>query len=69
VREAQGLGAGRALLDAALEWLGGRRIWLGVWSGNGRAQRVYEKRGFVKVGEYRFRVGETLDEELIFRRG
>jgi ribosomal protein S18 acetylase RimI-like enzyme len=69
LRDAQGSGAGRALLDAALGWLGGRRIWIGVWSGNLRAQRVYEKRGFVKVGEYKFRVGETLDDEIILRRG
>src|SRR5271170_8526723 len=69
VREAQGLGAGRLLFDAALEWLGPRRIWIGVWSGNHRALRVYEKRGFTKVGEYTFRVGDTLDRELILRRG
>ena len=69
VREAQGLGAGRLLLDAALDWLGPRRVWIGVWSGNARAQRVYEKRGFVKVGEYEFPVGETRDREFILRRG
>ena len=69
VREAQGTGAGRALFDAALEWLGDRRVWLGVWSGNLRAQRFYERRAFVKVGEYDFRVGETLDREFILRRG
>jgi ribosomal protein S18 acetylase RimI-like enzyme len=68
VRDAQGTGAGRALLDAALAWLGDGRIWIGVWSGNVRAQRVYEKRGFVKVGGYGFRVGETIDHELILRR-
>jgi ribosomal protein S18 acetylase RimI-like enzyme len=72
IREAQALGAGRALFDAAVGWLeaaGPRRVWLGVWSGNERAQRFYAKRGFVKVGEYRFRVGETLDHEFILRRG
>jgi hypothetical protein len=29
---------------------------------------VYEKRGFVRVGEYGFKVGETIDHEFIFRR-
>ena len=43
-------------------------IWLGVWSGNDKAQAFYAKRGFAKVGEYRFRVGETLDHEFIMRR-
>ncbi len=69
---AQGLGGGRALYDAAIGWLdrdGPRTIWLGVWSGNDKAQRFYEKNGFSKAGEYRFRVGETLDHEFIFRRG
>jgi ribosomal protein S18 acetylase RimI-like enzyme len=69
LRHAQGLGAGRVLLDAGLAWLGDRRTWIGVWSGNLRAQRVYERRGFVKVGEYEFRVGSTLDHEYILRRG
>jgi ribosomal protein S18 acetylase RimI-like enzyme len=72
VREAQALGAGRALFEAAVGWLesaGPRRVYLGVWSGNERAQRFYARRGFVKVGEYRFRVGETLDHEYILRRG
>lgn len=72
LREAQALGIGRALFDAAVGWLesdGPRRVWIGVWSGNERAQRFYARRGFVKVGEYRFRVGETLDHEFILRRG
>jgi ribosomal protein S18 acetylase RimI-like enzyme len=69
VREAQATGAGRALFDAALGWLGDRRVWIGVWSGNLRAQRFYERRGFAKVGAYDFRVGETLDHEFILRRG
>jgi ribosomal protein S18 acetylase RimI-like enzyme len=69
---AQGTGAGLALhraAIAALETLGHAVIWLGVWSGNLRAQRFYEKDGFRKVGEYRFKVGSTLDHEYIMRRG
>lgn len=71
LRSAQGLGVGRSLLDAALAWLaqdGERRVWIGVWSGNTRAQAVYAARGFAKVGEYDFRVGETVDREFILRR-
>lgn len=70
VRAAQGTGIGRALLDAAMAALErpGRSIWLGVWSGNARAQRVYEKRGFRRVGAYHFPVGDWLDDEYIFRR-
>ncbi len=67
----QGTGIGNALLDAALAWLErpGRKLWLGVWSGNSGAQKLYGRRGFVHVGDYKFRVGNAADEELIFRRG
>lgn len=70
-REAQGLGVGRALLDTALHWLerdGPRTLWIGVWSGNLRAQAVYAGRGFSKAGEYEFPVGRVRDREFILRR-
>ena len=64
-------GMGSALLDAALAWLHkpGRKLWIGVWSENTGAQRLYSRRGFVKVGEYAFAVGSTRDKEFILRRG
>lgn len=69
---AQGLGLGRDLLDMALDHLAITRpgpVWLGVWSGNLRAQHFYAARGFAKVGDYRFPVGRNWhDEEFIFRR-
>ena len=71
-RAAQGIGVGRALLDAGLAWLerdGPRRVWLGVWSGNDKAQAVYTARGFETAGGYGFRVGDTVDQEFIMRRG
>lgn len=69
-RAAQGCGAGRLLMDAALDWLAQARpgpVWLGVWSGNARAQAVYAARGFRKVGEYDFAVGNWRDHEFILR--
>lgn len=68
----QGGGRGTMLLDAALSWLeagGPRPLWIGVWSENLGAQRLYGRKGFAKVGEYFFPVGETLDLEFILRRG
>lgn len=68
---AQGMGVGRALMNVALDWLAAVMpgpVWLGVWSGNARAQAVYARRGFVKVGEYGFLVGTWTDHEYIFRR-
>jgi ribosomal protein S18 acetylase RimI-like enzyme len=66
----QGSGLGTQLLDLALGWLEapGRRLWLGVWSRNHGAQRLYGRRGFAQVGEYAFPVGRTMDEDLIFAR-
>jgi diamine N-acetyltransferase len=71
LREAQGLKLGKGLLDLALDHLAAARpgpVWLGVWSGNDKAQAVYAARGFEKVGDYRFKVGSWYDEEYIFRR-
>lgn len=69
---AQGLGLGRMLFDTAMDWLGAARPgpqWIGVWSGNVKAQRFYERNGFAKVGEYEFPVGSWRDHEFIMRRG
>ncbi len=71
LKSAQGLGAGKALYNASIQWLernGPSRIWLGVWSGNEKAQAFYAHNGFAKVGEYQFVVGETLDHEFIMLR-
>lgn len=69
--EAHGGGIGGALLREALVWLErtfGDPIWLGVWSGNHRAQAIYQRYGFHKVGEYDYPVGQWLDREHIYRR-
>jgi ribosomal protein S18 acetylase RimI-like enzyme len=71
LRSHQGTGLGTRLLNLALKRLqadGARRLWLGVWSENFRAQALYARHGFTKVGEYGFRVGATVDREFIFRR-
>jgi GNAT superfamily N-acetyltransferase len=70
-RSAQGLGLGRRLLTVSLDWLRTRYPgpqWLGVWSGNARAQAVYGALGFSKVGDYSFMVGDHRDAEFVFRR-
>jgi GNAT superfamily N-acetyltransferase len=68
----QGGGLGSRLLAEALAWLekdGPRRIWIGVWSQNLGAQRLYARHGFEQVGTYEFPVGRTRDHEFILRRG
>jgi ribosomal protein S18 acetylase RimI-like enzyme len=68
----QGGGRGSLLLKTALDWLeqdGPRPLWIGVWSENFGAQKLYAGKGFEKVGEYYFPVGATQDLEFILRRG
>lgn len=72
LKRLQGDGAGSRLMTEVLGWLerdGPRRLWIGVWSENHGAQRLYGRMGFEKVGEYEFAVGQTLDREFILRRG
>lgn len=72
LKDHQGGGRGSLLLNTALEWLekdGPRPLWIGVWSENFGAQRLYARMGFAKAGEYIFPVGETQDREFILRRG
>jgi len=71
-RDAQGARLGAELMALALAHLAAHRpgpVWLGVWSGNLKAQAFYAARGFVKVGDYRFPVGSWYDDEYILRRG
>ncbi len=59
------------LLKTSLDWLAQNYpgpLWLGVWSGNYRAQAVYAAAGFSKAGDYHFMVGDHRDAEYIYRR-
>lgn len=69
-KEAQGSGLGKALLEAALDWLEGRfhHVYLGVFSENARAQALYRRYGFEKVAEYSFMVGNQADHEWIMKK-
>ncbi|RYZ57927.1 MAG: GNAT family N-acetyltransferase [Proteobacteria bacterium] len=69
--EHHGQGYGGLLLRSALGWLAEHfegPLWIGVWSGNLKAQAMYERQGFEKVGEYDYPVGAWLDREHILRR-
>ena len=66
-----GGGLGAALMARAVDdarAAGRRRMLLGVYGGNARAQRFYGKQGFAIVGERRFLVGATWHDDLIFAR-
>ena len=71
-KAAQGLGLGTKLLAVALAWMEAHSdgpLWIGVWSGNLKAQKLYAAYGFAKAGEYQYPVGRWLDDEFILRRG
>jgi len=71
-KAAQGLGLGTKLLAVSLEWMEANTdgpLWIGVWSGNLKAQKLYAAYGFEKVGEYQYPVGSWMDDEFILRRG
>jgi diamine N-acetyltransferase len=61
---------GSKLFNAAIGWLEANYspLYIGVWSENLGAQRFYGRHGFVKVGEYGFPVGSTVDHEFILKR-
>lgn len=66
-----GSGLGPALMARAIDdsrGAGHRRLLLGVYGGNARAQRFYAKQGFAVVGTRRFLVGATWHDDLIFAR-
>ncbi|ARS27278.1 GNAT family N-acetyltransferase [Sphingomonas sp. KC8] len=71
LQSAQGLGLGGGLFETTIAWMEAQApnaLWIGVWSGNIKAQRLYAALGFEKAGEYQFAVGSWLDDEFILRR-
>lgn len=66
--DAQGLGLGKTLLDEAettARKQGYRHMWLGVWEENHRAQHVYKKNGYSRVGEHDFDLGGDIQTDHI----
>lgn len=71
LKQYQNLRVGSRLMDHGIDWLqaqGKAPLYIGVWSENTDAQRFYGRYGFNKIGEYGFRVGETVDREFILKR-
>jgi diamine N-acetyltransferase len=66
-----GRGVGAALMQGCLDVAGKRgfrTLWLGVWEHNARAIAFYEKWGFRTVGTHDFRLGSSLQTDLIMER-
>jgi diamine N-acetyltransferase len=66
-----GKGIAGALMDRVLEHVAVKnadQIWLGVWEHNPKAQRFYQKMGFLEVGEHVFQLGSDPQRDLILSR-
>lgn len=66
-----GAGIAAALMAATLEAArdrGAAAVWLGVNDENVKAQRFYEKCGFVRVGRKRFLVGDRYEDDFVMER-
>ena len=66
----QGSGIGPALMDWAIDVArnqGASDMLLSVWVDNHRARAFYERRGFVEVGRYIFKVGDHEDDDRLLR--
>ncbi|MDH6181962.1 GNAT superfamily N-acetyltransferase [Microbacteriaceae bacterium SG_E_30_P1] len=66
--ESHGSGLSAALVErsvAAARARGATGLWLGVNQFNARANRFYEKSGFVRVGTKRFKVGERFEDDFV----
>ena len=63
-----GAGVAPALIAASVDSARARgkaSIWLGVNEENQRANRFYEKQGFVRVGTKKFLVGERYEDDFV----
>lgn len=66
-----GLGAAAELMNASIgsaAAAGARGLWLGVNSQNARAIRFYQKSGFRQVGTKSFKLGSTVEHDLVMER-
>lgn len=67
----QGSGVGQQLMDIAIEGarqMGARRLLLGVFAGNARALRFYQRNGFEQIGERTFTVGDLVCDDFVLGR-
>ena len=70
LERAKGSGAAQQLMDWALTTaraMGMERMYLSVFIENKRAQAFYRRNGFYEVGRNAFRVGNTVDDDRIWR--
>ena len=68
---AYGSGLGQTLMARAVDdarAMGRNRLLLGVYGGNDRARRFYERQGFAVAGRRQYQIGATLHDDFIYAR-
>ncbi|KAK0123212.1 hypothetical protein ONS96_010212 [Cadophora gregata f. sp. sojae] len=69
--DCHGAGVGRKLVDRVegmAREQGFVTMWLGVWEENFKAQKVYLKLGYVKVGSHDFKMGDCIQTDWIMSK-
>jgi len=69
--EYYGKRVGQLLYEKAVtraEERGAEYIWLGVWEHNLKAQRFYERNGFIAFGKHAFLLGTDEQTDILMRR-
>ncbi len=70
-QEYQGQQLGQWMLDKIIQMAQDQQfdfVWLGVWSQNPGAIRLYERKGFSKIGSYTFMLGQDPQTDYIMKR-
>ncbi|XXG94037.1 hypothetical protein Hte_000288 [Hypoxylon texense] len=68
---AHGRGIGSKLIAAVeskAKAEGFKTLWLTVWEENANAQRLYQRLGYVKVGETEFATGDCIQTDYVFSK-
>lgn len=65
---ARGNGVGQALIDAVVEWAGGKAVELWVTHGNDPAIALYERAGFVRTDDVQPLPSDPCRNEIRMRR-
>ncbi len=71
LEEAKGSGLADAMMGLVLDEARARdakAIYLSVYVENARAKAFYARHGFVEIGKNPFAVGETIDDDRVWRR-
>ncbi|KAH7319308.1 acyl-CoA N-acyltransferase [Rhexocercosporidium sp. MPI-PUGE-AT-0058] len=69
--DCHGAGIGKKLVNRIEEMAreqGFETLWLGVWEENFKAQKVYERLGFGKIGVHDFKLGECVQTDWILSK-